>query len=669
MSQRSTEVESVVESIVEKWSLVIGESGDVSQSFRVTDSGQYRLSVTMTDSEGRTIEGAQVFTVFGDSNDWNDFRFAPLELVPDQNEYQPGDTVKLRINSDMADSAVMLFIKPSGDAVASAPKWVQLQGKSAVVDIPVDVADQPNFYVEAITIRNGWLYSEVREIVVPPEQRLINAKIEVEKSSGGVPASDGGKDAAATFLPGAEVTATVTLTDGDGNPIEGSVVLTVYDRAVEYISGGSNVPEIRTFFWDWRRRYTPRQHYTFSRIGRSYAFDGEATMQPIGVFGDRAFDGFANLFGNRYDVRIPRKRVVAKEEGTDGVVMVGSPATEPMSMMTAHSTDARVSALRMSGGARGEVDDVAMDVMVGMKQSGEGDDSAATVRKNFADTAFWSPNVAQVCCEAPTCATFGKYRATFTMPEDITGWKVRAWAMGTGVRVGEATTEIVTAKDLILRMQAPRFFTQRDEVVLSANVHNYLKSEKNVRVMLALEGKDGAVAEIIETGLLRPASDTRSPRNDGKRNAVQTIVIPARGERRVDWRIKVLQPGTLTVRMTAVADGDSDGVERSFPVQIHGMLKTEAWSGLIPRAKVSWQNQRSETIKITVPSERLAEQTRLEIRYSPTLAGTMLDALPYLLEYPYGCTEQTLNRFLPAVVVRHTLTKLGMNLKELGVRS
>ena len=28
----------------------------------------------------------------------------------------------------------------------------------------------------------------------------------------------------------------------------------------------------------------------------------------------------------------------------------------------------------------------------------------------------------------------------------------------------------------------------------------------------------------------------------------------------------------------------------------------------------------------------------------------MLDALPYLIEYPYGCTEQTLNRFLPTVI-------------------
>ena len=39
----------------------------------------------------------------------------------------------------------------------------------------------------------------------------------------------------------------------------------------------------------------------------------------------------------------------------------------------------------------------------------------------------------------------------------------------------------------------------------------------------------------------------------------------------------------------------------------------------------------------------------------------MVEALPYLAEYPYGCVEQTLNRFLPALVVTDTLKQLGLN--------
>ena len=58
------------------------------------------------------------------------------------------------------------------------------------------------------------------------------------------------------------------------------------------------------------------------------------------------------------------------------------------------------------------------------------------------------------------------------MPENLTTWKINAWAMGPGTKVGQGEAEIVTTKDLLVRLQAPRFFVQKDEVVLSANVHN-----------------------------------------------------------------------------------------------------------------------------------------------------------------------------------------------------
>ena len=96
-----------------------------------------------------------------------------------------------------------------------------------------------------------------------------------------------------------------------------------------------------------------------------------------------------------------------------------------------------------------------------------------------------------------------------------------------------------------------------------------------------------------------------------------------------------------------------------FPVYVHGMLKTDSYSGSLR------PDEQLGTFEVTVPSERRAEQTRLEVRYSPTLAGAMVDALPYLVDYPYGCTEQTLNRFLPAVITQQTLLRMGLDLKAI----
>jgi uncharacterized protein YfaS (alpha-2-macroglobulin family) len=53
---------------------------------------------------------------------------------------------------------------------------------------------------------------------------------------------------------------------------------------------------------------------------------------------------------------------------------------------------------------------------------------------------------------------------------------------------------------------------------------------------------------------------------------------------------------------------------------------------------------------------------------SPSLAVTMLDAIPYLLDYPYGCTEQTMSRFLPAAVVAKTLADLGLKADDVEGR-
>ncbi len=89
------------------------------------------------------------------------------------------------------------------------------------------------------------------------------------------------------------------------------------------------------------------------------------------------------------------------------------------------------------------------------------------------------------------------------------------------------------------------------------------------------------------------------------------------------------------------------------------MLKMEAFAGAIR------PDQEKAQVVLRVPAERKPDQSRLEVRYSPTLAGALVDALPYLADYPYGCTEQTLNRFLPTVITQKVLINLGLDLKAI----
>ncbi|MBX7166116.1 MAG: alpha-2-macroglobulin, partial [Pirellulales bacterium] len=249
-----------------------------------------------------------------------------------------------------------------------------------------------------------------------------------------------------------------------------------------------------------------------------------------------------------------------------------------------------------------------------------------TVRKEFADTAYWAADL------KPDAQ--GIVNVSLKMPENLTTWRIRAWTMGPGTQVGEASSEVRTRKNLIVRLQAPRFFVERDEVVLSANVHNYLAGEKSVQVALELDGP--ALAALDES--------------------TRTVTIPAGGEARVDWRVKAVAEGEAVVRMKALSDEESDAVEQRFPVKVHGMLKTESVAGALR------PDDEQARLTINIPAERRPELSRLELRYSPSLAYAMVDALPYLAEYPYGCTEQTLNRFVPAVITANVLRKLGLDL-------
>ncbi|MFO0883754.1 MAG: hypothetical protein U0894_06125 [Pirellulales bacterium] len=68
-------------------------------------------------------------------------------------------------------------------------------------------------------------------------------------------------------MPGQKAKVKLRLTDHTGENFVGSTVVSVYDKSVEYISGGSNIGDIREFFWKWRRHHNPHTEHNLGRIG------------------------------------------------------------------------------------------------------------------------------------------------------------------------------------------------------------------------------------------------------------------------------------------------------------------------------------------------------------------------------------------------------------------
>ena len=601
-----------IERLIETWNLDTDAQGQARQQFRAAEKGQYRLSYTVTDAKEHTIEGGYVFVVRGDNFDGREFRFNDIELVTDKREYAPGEKVKLMINTNRAGGAVLLFLRPA-NGVYLAPRLIRLTGKSTVEEIAVVQKDMPNFFIEAMTIASGKLHTELREVVVPPEKRVLNVAV--------LPSQE-------EYKPGAEAKVKLQLTDAAGKPFVGSTVLSIYDKSVEYISGGSNVPEIREFFWKWRRSHSPQTESTLDRWFFNLLKNGELPMSNLGVFGEDLLEDEPAIRGLK-GLSFNRGRAAGMGGGMGGGFLGGAmpaPAAAP-----AGAAMKKSAALGIESTDKAESDAKSDDDAAG---EGFGSDSGSAalqpnVRKNFADTAYWA---AAILTDKQ-----GFAEVALNMPENLTGWKVKAWSLGHGTKVGQGEAEIVTRKNLLVRLQAPRFFVETDEVVLSANVHNYLKTAKAVEVVLEMDG--GSLTPLVAL--------------------TNKVTVDAGGEKRVDWRVKVVREGEATIRMKALTDEESDAMEMRFPVYVHGMLKMESFSGVIRADK------NTASVALTVPAERRINESRIEVRYSPTLAGAMVDALPYLVEYPYGCTEQTLNRFLPTVVTQSVLRKMNLDLKAI----
>ena len=71
------------------------------------------------------------------------------------------------------------------------------------------------------------------------------------------------------------------------------------------------------------------------------------------------------------------------------------------------------------------------------------------------------------------------------------------------------------------------------------------------------------------------------------------------------------------------------------------------------------------TLTLNLPKERRRGSTALDVQLTPSLAAIALDALPYLADYPYGCIEQTMSRFLPSVLVARSLRDSEVDLETL----
>lgn len=243
-------------------------------------------------------------------------------------------------------------------------------------------------------------------------------------------------------------------------------------------------------------------------------------------------------------------------------------------------------------------------------------DTTGTVRRDFADSAAW---------QVVTTDAQGRARVKFKLPDSLTHWQVVVTAVGPR-SVGRTVAKLKTVRDVMIWPLLPRQLVEGDTVELGASVHNLTGVDRDLAVSLQADRVD----------VLTPATFS--------------IRVPKHGTAPVTWRVRAKGAGLTSLLMSVATAGTApDASLKRIPIVPSAADQLLTASGFADRP-----------LSLSVPDGLDPRDATLELTFAPTLAADMAKTLDYLVEYPYGCAEQTMSRFAPAIEVAGVLDNLGI---------
>jgi Bacterial Alpha-2-macroglobulin MG10 domain/Alpha-2-macroglobulin family/MG2 domain len=256
-------------------------------------------------------------------------------------------------------------------------------------------------------------------------------------------------------------------------------------------------------------------------------------------------------------------------------------------------------------------------------------------RKNFNETAFFLPDL-------KTDAE-GNIIIKYTIPEALTEWKLMAMAHTKDLAIGTATKKVITQKPLMVQPNLPRFLREGDKLELAVKIVNL--SDKEITGTSQLELLDATTNQSVDGWFKNMYAN-------------QYFTVPAGQSVPVVLNIEIpfnylkpliIRTSASTTNKSGVSQippsgggGASDGEENIVPVVTNRILVTETMP--LPMNGIGTRKFKFEKLLKSGSSTSLSNQG-LTVEYTSNPAWYAVQALPYLMEYPYECAEQTFNRY------------------------
>jgi hypothetical protein len=568
--------------------------------------GKYVIEISLIDAKGHEIKDIEYVDIVNP----NDKKLPDnklFEVSLDKESYLPNEEVILTLNSATTDLNITVDVEKNQKIIDSY--FISLKDGKTTIRIPVTKEDEGGFAIHCTgTIFNSYLEAQIPVFVkYPPSELTIETNTFRDK-----------------LKPGQEETWSFKIKGPKGEKVAAELLSSMYDASLD---------EFKSHSWSFDPLMRP-VYYSSVNVDANKSFQntnfGDTKTTSNNLYIAQSFDrlDWFGLYLNAGNYR----NTMLKSRVTASARLAAPEAIEEDAI--AYAFDSRSAAL--AGNALAETkkseeasDDVAFRIENKKKEEVQEETETIVPRKNLQETAFFFPQL-QTDRE-------GNISFSFTTPEALTKWKLQLLAHTPRLNSATKTLTTITQKELMVLPNMPRFLREGDEVVISTKISNL--SEKNLNGEAKLQLVDPITGNDINPALF-PRLGTPT----------QAFSVDAKGNTQVSWTLfipKNLQAVQYTI--TAKAGEFSDGEQSALPVLSNRMLVTET----LPMWIRSNETKTFTLDKLTETKSTSLTHHKLSLEMTSNPAWYAVQALPYLMEYPYECSEQTFSRYYANALASH----------------
>lgn len=597
--------------------IATAEDGTAKLKLPKLAGGAYRVRYESIDDFGEKLEVFREFLVA----DGKTHLALPSILKVEQASVESGGVARVLATTGLRDQPMWLEIYQAQKLLerrALAP------GAPALHEIKLGADRRGGIAVMLVGLRDYQQLQQSASVFVPWDDRALQLEFSTFRD---------------LLRPGAKETFRVTVRGGKDRAAVAAAELLgyMYDRSLDVFAPHSPPSPLNLYpnraytgqsVWALNTSHTLWVHYNdWYQLPSGASLHGDSLQFPDAhAYGGLGMRGYGYGGGGR----------MRGEEGAMGGNMParfaaapgGAPPPPPAPMQQAKPAELKV---------EGRVSVTADALVIGnhdgvLATTPAAPTPAVEVRSNFSETAFFLPTL--------LTDKDGSAALEFTVPDSVTSWNVWVHAVTKDLRSGSVNKTTRSVKDLIVRPYLPRFLREVDDVALKVVVQN--ASKQALTGNLTFEIFDPATQKSVADEF--SVKQTTLPFSVGAEGSTN-LTIPMKAPRRV---------GEVAIRVVGKAGALSDGELRPLPLLPSRLHLVQSKFATLRGDGSARTLQLADLVKNDDPT-RQSEQ--LVVTVDAQLFMTVLKALPFLVDYPYECSEQTLNRFLSAGIVASVFNK------------